>query len=157
MPLKTIILAIWAAIHPSAPKLADASEIADAIATVVSHDTDPPVFGSREEDAAVMAYYALRESWLRKRAVGDGGRSFGVWQERAVTGQADVITQARAWLVQLREGARVCPASPAAPLSGGCLIARKLADRRVARARALLEAAKQALWPDVVTRLQQPA
>ena len=138
IPLRALIVAIWAAIHPAAPKLHDASEIADAITTAVNEDQQPPVFGSREEDAAMMAYWALRESWLAKGAVGDGGRSYGVWQEPAVTGRADVLTQARAWLVALHEGARICPASPAAPLSGGCWAARSVANRRVARARALL-------------------
>lgn len=147
MPLKTIILAIWAAMHPAAPRIADASEIADAIENVVTHDEDPPVFGSREDDAAVMAYYAFKESGLRKRAVGDGGRSFGVWQESTSSGRGDVLTQAKAWFRMLREGLRICPASPAAPLSGGCTAARKLADRRVARARALLEAAMHSLVP----------
>jgi hypothetical protein len=145
MALKTIILAIWAAIHPGAPKMTDAPIIADAIATVISEDTQPAVFGSHEEDAAVMAYYALRESWLRQRVVGDNGRSFGVWQQRASAGRADVKTQARAWLALLHESARLCPASPAAPLSGGCNAARSLADKRVARARALLEQVKAEL------------
>ena len=143
--LKILVLAVWTAIHPAAPKLVDAPEIATAIATVVSQDPQPPVFGSREEDAAVMAYYALRESWLRKGVVGDHGKSFGVWQEPEATGKADVLTQARAWVAVLREGARLCPESPAAPLSGGCVAARKLADRRVKRARALLDTAKQAI------------
>ncbi len=142
MSLKILVLAVWSAIHPAAPKLVDAPEIATAIATVVSEDPEPPVFGSREEDAAVMAYYALKESWLRKGVVGDNGRSFGVWQEPETTGKADVLTQARAWVAVLREGARLCPASPAAPLSGGCVAARKVADRRVKRARALLDMAK---------------
>lgn len=145
MSLRVLVLAVWSAINPAAPKLVDAPEIATAIATVVSEDPQAPVFGSREEDAAVMAYYALRESWLRKGVVGDNGRSFGVWQEPASTGRADVLTQARAWVATLREGARLCPASPAAPLSGGCVAARKVADRRVKRARALLETARQAL------------
>jgi hypothetical protein len=46
MPLKTIILAIWAAVHPAAPRLADAPRIADAITTVVSQETELPVFGT---------------------------------------------------------------------------------------------------------------
>ena len=145
MSLKVLVLAVWSAIHPAAPKLVDAPEIATAIATVVSEDPEPPVFGSREEDAAVMAYYALRESWLRKGVVGDNGRSFGVWQQPEKTGRADVLTQARAWVAVLRKGAQLCPASPAAPLSGGCVVARNVADRRVKRARALLETAKQSL------------
>jgi hypothetical protein len=145
MSLKALVLAIWAAIHPSAPKLPDAPEIASAIETVITQDNLPPVFGSREEDAAVMAYYALRESWLRKHAVGDGGRSFGVWQENERTGRADVLTQARAWLYMLHEGARICPDNPAAPLSGGCTAASRIAARRVAKARELLAVAKRAL------------
>jgi hypothetical protein len=145
MSLKLLVFAVWSAIHPAAPKLQDAPEIAAAIERVVSQDPQPPVFGSREEDAAVMAYWALKESWLRKGVVGDGGRSFGVWQEPAITGKADVLTQARAWVAVLREGARLCPDSPAAPLSGGCVAARKVADRRVKRARALLNTAKAAL------------
>jgi hypothetical protein len=145
MSLKLLVFAVWSAIHPAAPKLQDAPEIAAAIERVVSEDPQPPVFGSREEDAAVMAYWALKESWLRKGVVGDGGRSFGVWQEPAITGKADVLTQARAWVAVLREGARLCPVSPAAPLSGGCVAARKVADRRVKRARALLDTAKAAL------------
>jgi len=145
MSLKLLVFAVWSAIHPAAPKLQDAREIAAAIEKVVSEDPQPPVFGSREEDAAIMAYWALKESWLRKGVVGDGGRSFGVWQEPAITGKADVLTQARAWVAVLREGARLCPDSPAAPLSGGCVAARKVADRRVKRARALLTTAKAAL------------
>jgi hypothetical protein len=147
MPLKTLVLAIWAAIHPAAPKLPDAPEIAAAIETVITQDRRPPVFGSREEDAAVMAYWALRESWLRRNAVGDGGRSFGVWQENASTGRADILTQARAWLYMLHEGARICPDNPAAPLSGGCRAAARIAQRRVVKALELLATAKRALEP----------
>lgn len=147
MPLRTLVLAIWAAIHPAAPKLPDAPEIAVAIETVITQDPRPPVFGSREEDAAVMAYWALRESWLRKNAVGDGGRSFGIWQEQAASGRADILTQARAWLYMLHEGARICPDNPAAPLSGGCRNAAGLARRRVTKARELLETVKRALEP----------
>jgi hypothetical protein len=138
MSIKVLVFAIWTAIHPLASRSGNAPEIAAAIATVVSTDPRPPVFGSREEDASVMAYYALRESWLRKNVVGDGGKSFGVWQEQSDSGRADVLTQARAWVALLREGARACPESPAAPLSGGCKAGRRVADRRVAHARALL-------------------
>jgi hypothetical protein len=145
MTLNMIVLAIWAAVHPGAPRLPDAAPIAAAIDAAVSHDAEPPVFGSREEDAAVMAYYALRESWLNHDAVGDGGRSFGVWQLRSASGRGDLPTQARAWLALLHEGARLCPQSPAAPLSGGCVAARSTADRRATKARSLLESAKKTL------------
>lgn len=145
MSLKVIVLTIWAAIHPAAPRLPDAPQIAAAIETAVNADAEPPVFGSREEDAAVMAYWALRESWLSHDAVGDGGLSFGVWQLRSASGRADLGTQAKAWLSLLHEGARICPASPAAPLSGGCSAARTTADRRTSRAHRLLETAKKTL------------
>jgi hypothetical protein len=148
MSLKIIVLAIWAAVHPGAQRLPDAAPIAAAIDAAVSRDADAPVFGSREEDAAVMAYYAIRESWLTHDAIGDGGRSFGVWQLRSASGRADLPTQARAWLALLHEGARICPASPAAPLSGGCVAARTTADRRATKARTLLESAKKALQGD---------
>jgi hypothetical protein len=147
MPLRTLVLAIWAAIHPAAPKLPDAPEIAVAIETVITQDQLPPVFGSREEDAAVMAYWALRESWLRKNAVGDNGRSFGIWQEQSAAGKGDIMTQARTWLFMLHEGAKMCPDNPAAPLSGGCRNAARLARRRVAKARELLETVRRALEP----------
>jgi len=145
MSLKIIVLAIWAAVHPGAPRLPDAAPIAAAIETAVSQDVEPPVFGSREEDAAVMAYYAIRESWLTHDAIGDGGRSFGVWKLRSASGRADLSTQAHAWLALLHEGARICPASPAAPLSGGCVAARSTADRRATKARSLLESARKTL------------
>lgn len=148
MTLKLLVLAIWAAVHPAAPRLPDAPQIAAAIDAAVSQDAEPPVFGSREEDAAVMAYYAIRESWLARNAVGDGGKSFGVWQLRTPSGRADLGTQARAWLALLHEGARICPQSPAAPLSGGCVAARTTADRRATKARRLLETAKKALAGD---------
>jgi hypothetical protein len=92
-----------------------------------------------------MAYYAIRESWLTHDAIGDGGRSFGVWQLRSASGRADLSTQAHAWLALLHEGARICPASPAAPLSGGCVAARSTADRRATKARSLLESARKTL------------
>jgi hypothetical protein len=156
MTLKLLVLTIWAAIHPSAPRLRDAMMIADAIQAVISADTAPPVFGSREDDAAVMAYYALRESWLSKDAVGDGGKSFGVWQQPPAVGRADLLTQARAWLVVLHEGARICPASPAAPLSGGCINGRRVADRRASRARILLEAARKTLAANAAAQTPTP-
>jgi hypothetical protein len=145
MTLKLLVLAIWGAVHPGAPRLRDAASIADAIDAAVSSDAEPPVFGTREEDAAVMAYWALRESWLTADAVGDGGRSFGVWQQPPSVGRADLRTQAHSWLGLLHEGARICPASPAAPLSGGCTAGRWLADRRATKARRLLDEARRQL------------
>jgi hypothetical protein len=136
--LVALVLAVWAAFHPRAPMLADALPIARAWAQAVGEDRRAPVFGSRDEDLAVGAYYALRESWLTAHAVGDGGKSHGAWQEQSDAGRRDLLTQARAWLELLHEGARTCPAAPTAPLSGGCVAARKMAERRVLRALSLL-------------------
>jgi hypothetical protein len=139
-----LALAVWATVHPRAPRLRDAPAIARAWAQAIDEDKREPVFGSKDRDCAVGAYYAIRESWLNATAIGDGGKSRGAWQEQSPAGRADLLTQARAWRELLHEGARVCPASPAAPLSGGCEEGRKLADRRVRNAlRALYEAREE--------------
>lgn len=137
--LRALVFAVWGAVHPLAPQMRDAPAIAWAIARAVDEDPDP-VFGDAETEAAVAAYWALRESWLRREVVGDGGRSFGVWQEPRFVGKGPLRAQATYWLRLLHEGQRICPASPAAPLSGGCERAWKLADRRVAETRAILSA-----------------
>lgn len=125
MQTRALVSAIWSALHPVAARAGDAFELAKAIEAV--SDRLLPVFGTREDDAAVMAH-AFREGWLRKDAVGDGGKGFGVWQEQCAAGKADVLTQARAWVGLLRAGAQACPRSPAAPLSGGCKAGRRVAD-----------------------------
>jgi len=137
--LRALCFALWGAIHPAAPLAADAPAIAQAIAEVVAAD-ESPVFGDRDFEAAVDAYYAFRESWLQRAPKpGDHGKSFGVWQEPAFVGRKDIRTQAVYWLRLLHEGARLCPESPAAPLSGGCVNARSVADQRVRRAGELLD------------------
>jgi hypothetical protein len=93
------IFAIWTLIHPLAPTMPDAPAIAAAIESAVSSDPVAPFTGSREGDAAVLAYYALRESWLTIHAVGDGGRSCGVVQLRCEwTTGLDVAAQVKLWL-----------------------------------------------------------
>ena len=93
------IFAIWTLIHPLAPTMSDAPAIATAIESAVSSDPVAPFTGSREGDAAVLAYYALRESWLTIHAVGDGGRSCGVVQLRCEwTTGLDVAAQVKLWL-----------------------------------------------------------
>lgn len=145
----TLVLAIWAAIHPGLDKLGAAPEIANAISVIVEQDADKaPVYGSHAEDAAIMAYWAYRESTLNTRAVGDGGVAHGVWQLHSACGNASVLQQARCWMSMLREGKRICPDAPAAPLSGGCRQARKLVDRRVPFVRYLLRTALAKLAPE---------
>jgi hypothetical protein len=144
------VLLFWRALHVGAP--GDARAVAKAIEVDVVEDElagRAPVFGSREKDAAVMAYYALRESWLVRGAVGDGGKSFGYWQQEEAHGRGPAERQGRYWLALLREGERSCPASPAAPLSGGCKVreARALADHRVKKALEVLDQVLAELEP----------
>jgi hypothetical protein len=143
--LKSLCLAVWTAISPASTHIADANEIADSIATAVL-EADTPVFRTVEEDAAILAVWAYFEtggtmsrhprpmSW---DAV--AGLSCGVWQQRCATLPSTILGQARAELVLMRRGAVICPEQPMAPLSGGCHNARGLADRRVRKARQLLE------------------
>ncbi len=147
-PLRLLVLAVWASINPMLPRTADAPAIATAIATAIAEDSArPPVFTSHDEDAAVMAYWAFRESSLRMHVTGDGGKSFGFLQQRSAAAHGDALTQARSWLRLLHEGKRMCTASEGAPgaiLWGGCALRVKqgttadLAEARLTRARELL-------------------
>ena len=87
-------------------------------------------YASDEEEVSVAARWAVEESWLRPRAVGDSGVAHGIFQLHSAAGKGTLEQQTQGWLALLHEGARICPESPAAPLSGGCVRARKLADRR---------------------------
>jgi hypothetical protein len=143
--LVAIALRLWAAM--GAPHPTDGPAIADAIATVIEGDRCPAVFATHLEDLAVMAKYAKDESdvrahpghWVDPRT----GKAVdpiaqGPWQTHRLGPDATPLEYARDWLAQLHDGARVCPASPLAPLSGSCLLARPLADRRAKKARELL-------------------
>jgi hypothetical protein len=144
--LKAICFAIWAAMSPSSTRAADAVDIAESIATAVM-EQDAPVFRDVEEDAAMLAVWAFGEtggslsryprpqSWDAK-----AGLSCGVWQQRCRSIPPTILGQARDEIWLMRRGAVLCPEQPMAPLSGGCRAGRRLADRRVARARALLSA-----------------
>lgn len=143
--LRLVLLAFLHVLHPTTPVLVDELQVLDAVVRVVGEDPAPPVFGSREADGAAMLLWAWHESEFRDappprswdaRAL----RSCGVWQEPcATTGRLDVATQARAWLALLHLGARLCPESPAAPLSGGCDQAHGLAGRRMQQVAVLLD------------------
>ena len=134
--LRAVVLGVWTAIHPALPLRADAAAIADAIAWAVAFDPAP--VGGGELEAAAMGYWAFAESSLVRRAVGDAGASWGVWQEPRAVGSGPLDEQARYWLRLLHAGELSCPESPAAPLSGGCVAARRVADRRMARVREIL-------------------
>ena len=137
--LVALVLGVWTAMHAPASK--DRAVIADAIATVIAEDmAHEPVFGSHDEDAAVMAGYAVPESDVRlhpghwvdpKTGKEVDPIAQGPWQTHRLGPEASALDYARDWLAQLRDGKKWCPESPAAPLSGSCLLSRKLADRRV--------------------------
>ena len=136
--LRALCLSVWAG--TSTP---DAGEIADSIATAVLEEPTP-VFASAEEDAAVLAIFARGESGLDRAPKPQSwdaraGVSCGVWQQRCRWLSPTILGQARVEIELLARGAVLCPASPAAPLSGGCHGAgRRLADARVARAMAVI-------------------
>lgn len=145
-----IVLAIWAGLHPGLDKKPDAMTIATGLVDAVLEESGKaPAFGSHLEDLAVGAVYARFESTVRMvpghwvdprthKAVDP--IAFGPWQTHTREGDS-AIGYARAWLRLLHDGARLCPESPAAPLSGGCGRAKGLANRRVQKARELLAAA----------------
>lgn len=123
--LVAIAMTIWAAVHPQLPKAPDAERIADACAQSVLDDQAaglPPIGRDYEEDLAVEAYWSSRESSLRARAVGDGGKAFGAFQLHTECGKRSLAEQARCWRAMVREGAKRCGAGSAsyAILWGGC-------------------------------------
>jgi len=130
--LVALIFRVWVAFNPTLANYQGGPEIADAIATAVIEDgKNAPVYGSHDEDAALMAWWALKESWLRRNAQGDGGRSIGPWQLRLVLAyHKPVVDQARTWLrlLHLGKGKTMCPEAPAAVMWGagggfGCRLA----------------------------------
>jgi hypothetical protein len=143
--LVALVLAMWNVWAPGAERLPSALPIARAIAQVISTDEQAPVYESHLEDAAMMAFFAARESALNPSSVGDGGRSHGVWQMRGACGRAGIEGQAVCWLALLH--ASRC-AHPVATFWGRCvgpvpygartLPVEWLASQRETRARALL-------------------
>lgn len=143
--LRALVFTVWQIVHPS-PLSADAPAIADAIVEAVTFRArGAPVFSSHAEDLVVMALWAEGESGIALNPIprshdAKDETSCGVWQEPCSFVRSHTLRdQARYWVWLLHEGMRICPASPAADLSGGCVRGRPLADRRTARARALLQ------------------
>jgi hypothetical protein len=131
-------LALVMHVHPSRAVMA-------ANAAALAAEADRPVLGSIVEDAAALMVWEQRESGFSPtpRAYSwdaKAGKSLGVLQQRPGVGDAALEVQVTAWLGLLREGAKTCPESAAAPLSGSCVGARKLADRRMAYAATLVQA-----------------
>jgi hypothetical protein len=98
-------------------------------------------------EAARLTVFAAYESGARARdrrglcIAGDGGKSFGPWQENiahAGMGTAcDADRAARWWLSLERQAAVMCPDEPLAPIVGGCHVPKA---RRQAHARGALAA-----------------
>ena len=139
LALRAICLLVWQGYTTP-----DANEIAESIATAVLEEP-APVFGSAEEDASVLAVFALGESGLYRTPRPQSwdaraGVSCGYLQEPcAFVRDRSVLEQTRYWLDLARRGTVLCPENPVAPLSGGCHgAARRLADSRVARVRGML-------------------
>lgn len=134
--MKALLLALVALLGVRTP------DTARILAAIESATTD-------EHEAALLVVFAKHESGFLERPRptswdARAGLANGPWQLHGAAGRAPLATQARAWLYLLHEGARVCPEAPAAPLSGGCLAGRRIADAREVEARALLERAKEA-------------
>lgn len=151
LPLRILVFAVWAAISPGVGRRGDGPAIASAIAKTVS---SPYVYGSAEDDVAVMAYWAWHESNLNLHAVNPTGRSWGAWQQDAsVAKDQPAIVQAIAWYKHLRYGVGHCH-NPAAIMWGRCdfrLVvtpfgtAESAADLRIQKAQELLAAAMETL------------
>ncbi len=151
LPLRVLVFAVWAAIHLGVGRSGDGPAIAKAIAETVS---SPYVYGSVEDDVAVMAYWAWHESNLNLRAVNPTGRSWGAWQQDAsVAKDKPAIVQAQAWYKHLRYGVGKC-SNPAAIMWGSCNFrlvvtpfgtAETAANLRVQRAQSLLSIALETL------------
>lgn len=165
--LVKLVFGIWSALHPRAPQQGDARAIAEAmVGAVLADAANPPVFGSHVEDLAVGALYADLESAVRLRpghwVDPKTGKAVdplaqGPWQTHRLPEGASPSEYARDWLRQLRDGAKACPRSPAAPLSGGCDRAVGLANRRVGQARRALVAALASLGGEAVASADQAA
>jgi hypothetical protein len=136
--LTLFAFAFLKAASPGMEKDVNAQEVVRASVAVVSNDANP-VFGSSVKELSVMLYYALKESWLVIHAVGDGGKSFGVWQQQSEDGKADIDTQARSWLFKLHYNATQQPNHPTWPFHGMIQKSKLAADNRVAKAFQLAE------------------
>ena len=144
LDLRAIVVAIITTLsaHGGVPREAPALE--DAIAHAVAADPSP-LFGDERLEAAIMGYWAWRESGLSTRPRpwswdAHAHVSCGFMQLRCERLPDSVADQARAWLVLAHQGELDCPDSPLAPLSGSCTAARPLAERRLRRIREWLEA-----------------
>jgi hypothetical protein len=142
--LSGLALALMAALHPLFAKTPDAPAIADGIVQAVLDDPTH-LTGSATGDVALMALYAVKESGVRRCAVGDGGRALGSLQLQGVPAAlaCDPASAARIWLGMAHASERSCAdldpdARLAQLVSGSCLRGRQLARSRLRETRAIL-------------------
>jgi hypothetical protein len=116
--------------HPPVDTLRAASAVVAASPGALQRPDD--------ETLALVVYWMHRESAFRNDAIGDGGKARGVLQLHGGCGLRSVRDQVACWLAIVHQGEQICPASPLAITWGRCSYA-PLADKRVARARELLD------------------
>jgi hypothetical protein len=123
--LRQLVLSIYIVISPNLEHYEGQAEITAAAARAVWEDRDnPPVFETHNTDLAAMAYWAYRESSLKRYLSGDHGHSWGPWQIRSEWSIGrSVYAQAREWLRLLHYGKTICPESPAGPMYGVRIVA----------------------------------
>jgi hypothetical protein len=140
MTIHALVLALFAAIHPGADRAAEPA-VVDAIASATR---DPA-------ELALLVEFAWRESEAKEDPAPRSHdardlTSCGYLQEPCgFVRTHSLVAQSRYWLRLYREGQRICPAEPLAPLSGGCRRAAKLAHRRQREAAVAMRDAEVAL------------
>lgn len=119
-------------------------QVIEAITRAVQQDEQPPLLGSYRAEAALMLTYAYFESRFKICAVGDHGRSLGLFQMQRLNKEiaCDPSQAARIWLIRAHEAYEQCrgnleEARLASLASGNCQHARVLTTHRVRVASAL--------------------
>lgn len=145
MTLLQVLHVMAATLSPLAPHIYQADLVMLEIAHIVGESKAPPVFASKEEDAAVMLVTAWEESRFTAAAVGDHGRALCAYQlQRAPRA---VLTSM--WLcttiayARLRASVKACPGAPLSPyVGGGCAsaVGQEMSEKRIELAAMLLEA-----------------
>lgn len=132
--LLTLIIAIAALLGPRDRGPADEVRATFVgIATAVDADTEPPLTGSKEGDAALMTSWAHAESRWRICPEGDGGKALGAFQEQHTPRSLACAPAeaARIWLTMARQSIARC-GDLTAVVSGVCGRGRRIVRRRAA-------------------------
>jgi hypothetical protein len=143
--LRTLVFGIWAMVH-AGPLPPEADAIADAlVAATVQRAHEAPALGSHALDLVAAAVWVENESRIRLEPRPESWDARDLISCGPLQLRCDFVRhhslrdQASRWLQLLRWGKGACPESPAAPLSSGsCARGRRLAEARIATARALL-------------------